>query len=118
VSSTQSIVAPKSGLAGLAENWKFDIVSGFIIFLIALPLCLGIAMASNAPPMAGIITGIVGGVLCGFISGSHITINGPAAGLIVIVLGAIADLGYQGALAVGVICGVLQIILAFCGLAK
>jgi MFS superfamily sulfate permease-like transporter len=113
VPNNQNIIAPKSGLAGLGENWKFDIVSGFIIFLIALPLCLGIAMASNAPPMAGIITGIIGGVICGFISGSHITINGPAAGLIVIVLGAIADLGYEGALAVGLICGVLQIILGF-----
>ncbi len=113
MSNNQNMIPPKSGLAGFAENWKFDIVSGFIIFLIALPLCLGIAMASNAPPMAGIITGIVGGIVCGFISGSHVTINGPAAGLIVIVLGAIADLGYQGALAVGVICGVLQIILGF-----
>ncbi len=111
MSNNQNTMLPKTGIVGLAENWKFDIVSGFIIFLIALPLCLGIAMASNAPPMAGIITGIVGGVICGFISGSHVTINGPAAGLIVIVLGAIADLGYEGALAVGVICGVLQIVL-------
>ena len=107
----QTTAIPKDWVAGLRENWRFDIVSGFIIFLIALPLCLGIAMASNAPPMAGLITGIVGGIICGFISGSYITINGPAAGLIVIVLGAIADLGYQGALAVGVICGGLQVVL-------
>ncbi|MFO1126097.1 MAG: SulP family inorganic anion transporter [Methylocystis sp.] len=77
---------PKTGLAGLAENWRSDIVSGFLVFLIALPLCLGISMASGFPPQAGIITAIVGGLLVSRINGSFVTITGPAAGLIVVIL--------------------------------
>jgi MFS superfamily sulfate permease-like transporter len=69
---------PADGLAGLKKHWKDDLLSGFIISLIALPLCLGIAMASGVPPMAGIIAGIVGGLFVSLTSGSHLTINGPA----------------------------------------
>ncbi len=111
---------PKDWLPGLTENWKSDLMSGFVLSLIALPLCLGIAIASNAPPIAGIIAGIVGGMVAGFFSGSHLTINGPAAGLIVIVLGAVAELGmgdpvvgFQRASAVVVVVGILQIVLGF-----
>jgi MFS superfamily sulfate permease-like transporter len=91
--------APKTGLAGLAQNWQADIMSGFLVFLIALPLCLGVAMASNFPPMAGIITAIIGGVLVSRINGSFVTINGPAAGLIVVILDSVQALGQGNAMA-------------------
>lgn len=95
----QSREIPKTGLAGLTENWRFDLISGFLVFLIALPLCLGIAMASGFPPMSGIITAVVGGVLVSRISGSFVTINGPAAGLIVVILGSVQNLGQGDAMA-------------------
>ncbi len=69
---------PKDGIRGLIENGKTDFLAGFVIFLIALPLSLGIAMASGVPPMAGLISAAVGGLLVSMISGSYVTINGPA----------------------------------------
>ncbi|MFI3188102.1 sulfate transporter [Crenothrix sp. D3] len=109
---------PKTGLAGLKENWRADFLSGFLVFLIALPLCLGISMASGFPPSAGIITAIIGGVLVSRISGSFITINGPAAGLIVVVYDAVQSLGegdamagYRFTLAAIVIASVVQILM-------
>lgn len=90
---------PKTGLAGLAKNWRADMLSGFLVFLIALPLCLGIAMASNFPPQAGIITAIIGGILVSRINGSFVTINGPAAGLIVVIFDSVQTLGKGDAMA-------------------
>jgi len=109
---------PKTGLAGLKENWRSDLLSGFLVFLIALPLCLGISMASGFPPSAGIITAIIGGVLVSRISGSFVTINGPAAGLIVVVYDAVQSLGdgdamagYRFTLAAIVVASVIQILM-------
>lgn len=72
---------------------KKDLVAGLIVFLIALPLCLGIAQASNAPMFSGIVAGIIGGIVIGSLSKSALSVSGPAAGLVAIVVGAIADLG-------------------------
>jgi len=84
--------------------------SGLVVFLVAVPLCLGIAVASGAPPFAGLIAGIVGGVVVSLISGSALSVSGPAAGLTVIVAGAIATIGtFEGFLAAVVLAGVIQI---------
>ncbi|MDO7740202.1 MAG: SulP family inorganic anion transporter, partial [Flavobacteriales bacterium] len=69
-----------------------DLPASIVVFLVALPLCLGIAMASGAPPLAGLIAGILGGILVGPISGSYVGVSGPAAGLAVIVFNGIQSL--------------------------
>lgn len=88
-------------------------LSGMVVFLVALPLCLGIAVASGAPPFAGIITGVIGGIVVGFLSSSNVSVSGPAAGLIAIILVAITDLGYETFLVAVVIAGLIQLTLGF-----
>ena len=88
-----SKIIPLDGLDGLKQNFSADALSGFLVFLLALPLSLGIAKASEFPAIYGLITAMVGGIFVSLISGSRLTIKGPAAGLIVIVAGAVAELG-------------------------
>ena len=98
----------------LFANLKSDFASGLVVFLVALPLCLGIAMASGAPLFSGIISGIIGGIVVGYFSTSNISVSGPAAGLTAIVLTAITDLGaFDVFLTAVFIAGILQLILGF-----
>jgi hypothetical protein len=91
-----------------------DLPAGLVVFLVALPLCLGIALASGAPALSGIITGIIGGIIVGCLSGSALSVSGPAAGLTVIVLNGITDLGsFQAFLVAVVLAGVFQLVLGF-----
>lgn len=97
---------------GLFANLNADLPSGLVVFLVALPLCLGIALASGAPLFSGVIAGVVGGIVIGSLSGSHTAVSGPAAGLTVIVLNAIEDLqAYDLFLTAVLLAGVFQIIL-------
>jgi len=100
----------KNITAELSQNFA----PGLVVFLVALPLCLGIALASGAPPLSGIIAGIIGGIVIGFISNSNISVSGPAAGLTAIVLTAITDLGaFELFLCAGIIAGIIQLALGF-----
>src|SRR5690349_24851065 len=96
------------------QNLGNDISASVVVFLVALPLCLGIAMGSNAPMFAGIIAGIVGGIVIGSLSGSQLSVSGPAAGLTVIVATAIGKLPtFEAFLLAVVLAGIFQVILGF-----
>jgi MFS superfamily sulfate permease-like transporter len=96
------------------KNFKHDIPASIVVFLVAMPLCLGIAMASGAPLYSGLISGIIGGIVVGALSGSSLGVSGPAAGLAVIVLNTITDLGgFEIFLVAVVLAGILQLIMGF-----
>jgi MFS superfamily sulfate permease-like transporter len=96
------------------SNVRGDLAAGLVVFLVALPLCLGIALASGAPLFSGIISGAIGGIVVGFLSNSALSVTGPAAGLTAIVLTAISDLGGFDIFLVAVIlAGVIQIVFGF-----
>jgi MFS superfamily sulfate permease-like transporter len=98
----------------LLANLKSDFSSGLVVFLVALPLCLGIALASGAPLFSGIISGVIGGIVVGYLSQSHLSVSGPAAGLTAIVLTAITDLGsFDIFLLAVLIAGFIQLALGF-----
>lgn len=114
---------PADGLRGLKENWKSDLTSGMIVSLLALPLSLGIAKASDFPPIMGVLTAIIGGTVVGLLSGAPLTIKGPAAGLIVIVAGAVSEFGggttgWTLALGAIAVASILQVILGLLKLGK
>ncbi|NQW29932.1 MAG: SulP family inorganic anion transporter [Ignavibacteria bacterium] len=96
------------------KNARNDVPAGLVVFLVALPLCLGIALASGAPLMSGLISGIVGGLIVTLFSGSELSVSGPAAGLAVIVLQSIASLGaYDVFLVAVVLAGLFQLLFSF-----
>ncbi len=92
-----------------------DLIAGLVVFLVALPLCLGVALASNAPLISGVLTGIIGGLVVGFLSGSKTSVSGPAAGLTAVIAAQIISLGsFEAFLTAVIIAGFIQIILGIC----
>jgi MFS superfamily sulfate permease-like transporter len=106
---------PNNGFIGLKENWRNDLSAALSVSLVALPLALGIAVASGVSPMAGIFSAIIGGVVTTFFRGGHLAINGPAAGLIAVILGGLVALegNINYVLAAIVVSGGIQTIMGF-----
>lgn len=122
---SQSVVEkPQNGLAGL-KHWRHDLVAGLVVSLISLPFSLGIAVASGAPPICGLISAIIAGLVLPFLGGSYVTVSGPAAGLAPVLLASMLLLGRGDRaigypLLLGAICltGLVQVVLAWCKAAR
>jgi len=121
VMGTQSTASPNAAdtmppsmvPGGLFATWRDDVPAGVVVFLVALPLCVGIAVASGAPLISGIIAGVVGGLVVGALSGSPVMVSGPAAGLTPIVLLGIQQVGgFERLLPAVVLAGILQLLLS------
>lgn len=95
------------------QHWKTDILAGVVVFLVALPLCLGIALASGAPPFSGVIAGAIGGLVVSLSSGSQLSVSGPANGVTIVAAAAIANFGYRGLLLSVLLAGLIQIALGY-----
>jgi len=91
--SSAAASSPSRATDGLLTTWRDDVPASIVVFLVALPLCLGIALASGAPLLSGLVAGVVGGLIVGALSGSHLMVSGPAAGLTAIVLAGIQQVG-------------------------
>ncbi len=103
---------PPAAIAVSPATLRQDLTGGIVVFLVALPLCLGIALASGAPPISGLIAGIIGGLVIGSLSGSHTSVSGPAAGLTTIVASQIANLGsFEAFLLAVFVGGIVQVTL-------
>ena len=117
-------ITPKKGFKGLIENWQSDLIAALSVALIALPLSLGIALAAGAPPMAGIISAVVGGVVTTFYRGGHIAVNGPAKGVIAVILAGLAMMEdgsgntFNYVLAAIVVSGAIQVLLGLLKLGR
>ena len=108
----------KNNIQGFFSALPKNVFSGFVVSLIALPLGLGLAMASEAPPISGIIAAVVGGLMVSILGGSHVTISGPGNGLVGVLLVAITTLGIQGAYAAIICSGGLLVLLGFLRMGK
>ena len=108
---------PLEGFRGLIQNWRADFLAAISVSLVALPLGLGIAVASGVEPIAGLLSAIIGGIVVTLYRGSHLAINGPAAGLIAVILSALASLddgsghAFHYVLAATVVAGAIQVLL-------
>jgi MFS superfamily sulfate permease-like transporter len=111
-------LTPSPPLSSLFKELRNDAPASIVVFFVAVPLCLGIALASGAPLFAGLVAGVVGGIVVGSVSGSPLGVSGPAAGLAVIVLNAIATLGgsFEALLVAIILAGVIQLLLGYAGL--
>src|SRR3954454_20486408 len=104
-----NLPTPSTNGRARAATWRADVAASLVVFMVALPLCLAIAQASGAPPEAGVITGVIGGLVVGWLAGSPLQVSGPAAGLLVLVLALMQKHGPAGLGVAVFLAGLLQL---------